>query len=374
MQTLDSIDLDQKTITLRVDLNVPLENGIILNDRRLQAILPTVRYALSKNASIILLSHWGRPQEGTIDPLYSLAPIADYLAQVLQQPVPLIQNWLSGVQLAPGSVVLCENVRFQKGEMQNDPVLSKHIAALSDIFVMDAFAVAHRVQASTVGAIHYAHTAVAGPLFMAEVRALEKVFKNPKSPVVAIMGGAKISDKLAILEHLLNKVAVLIVGGAMANTFLAAMGRDVGASLYEPDHCVTALRVVQAAKDRGVKLMLPMDTVVEHGKIVDIGPVTCQAIDQVVSSAGTILWNGPMGFFEREPFAKGTAFVAQSIAKASGFSVAGGGETLAAIDQSQVGDQFDHLSTGGGAFLAYLSGKPLVAMTVLEDKCMGQKS
>ncbi len=410
MLTLDDCDIDQKTITLRVDLNVPLEEGVILNDRRIQAILPTLRYALSKNAGVILLSHLGRPEAGSVDPRYSLAPVADYLAQALKQPVPLIQDWLvprqisfsechsgayipvfddlpslestplanirknlsdrvlEGVKVAPGSVVLCENVRFEKGELQNDPLLAKRIAALSDIFVMDAFAVAHRAQASTVGAIQYAKTALAGPLLMAEIRALEKVFKQPARPVVAIMGGAKISDKLAILENLLNKVDMLIVGGAMANTFLAAMGSDVGQSLYEPDQRATALALLEKAKDLGVKLMLPEDFVVENQKILDVGPITCTAIDDIVSKAGTIVWNGPMGLFERPPFNRGTESIAQSIAASKAFSVAGGGETLAAIDQAHVGDQFDHLSTGGAAFLAYLSGEPLAALTALENK------
>lgn len=369
MRTLDDCDIHQKIMTLRVDLNVPLEDGVILNDRRIQAILPTLRYALSKNAGIILLSHLGRPEAGSADARYSLAPVADYLAQALQQPVPLIQDWLEGVQVAPGSIVLCENVRFQKGEMQNDPLLAKRIAALSERFVMDAFAVSHRTEASTVGAIHYAPVAVAGPLLMAELQALEKVFKKPVKPVVAIMGGAKISDKLAILENLFNKVDVLIVGGAMANTFLAAMGSDVGQSLYEPDQCTTALALLKKAKDCGVNLMLPEDFVIENEKILDIGPATCQAIDRVISSAGTILWNGPMGLFERAAFAKGTEFVARAVAGAPGFSVAGGGETLAAIDRyQQLGDHFDHLSTGGGAFLAYLSGEPLAAVMALEAK------
>ena len=373
MRTLDDCDIDQKTITLRVDLNVPLENGVILNDRRIQAILPTLRYALSKNAGVILLSHLGRPEAGSADPRYSLAPVADYLAQALQQPVPLIQNWVSGVKVAPGSVVLCENVRFEKGEMQNDSLLAKRIAALSDIFVMDAFAVAHRAQASTVGAIHYAKTAVAGPLLMAELQALDKVFKYPARPVVAIMGGAKISDKLAILQNLINKVNILIIGGAMANTFLAALGRDVGQSLYEPNQCATALSLLQKAKDCGVNLLLPEDVVTEDGKILDIGQATCQAIKRVIGKAGTIIWNGPMGLFERPPFNRGTESIAQSIASSPSFSVAGGGETLAAIDQAHVGDQFDHLSTGGAAFLAYLSFEPLAAVMALEAKCIGEQ-
>ena len=368
MRTLDDCDIHQKTITLRVDLNVPIESGTILNDRRIQAILPTLHDALSKKAGIILLSHLGRPEAGLADARYSLAPVVDYLVQALQQPVPLIQDWLEGVQVVPGSVILCENVRFEKGEMQNDPILAKRIAALSEFFVMDAFAVSHRAQASTVGAIHYAKKAVAGPLLMSELQALDKVFKYPERPVVAIMGGAKISDKLAILENLLNKVDVLIVGGAMANTFLAAMGSDVGQSLYEPDQCTTALAILKKAKNCGVKLVLPEDTVTENGKILDIGQATCQTIDNIVSKAGTIVWNGPMGLFERAAFAKGTEFVARTIAAAPGFSVAGGGETLAAIDQADLGDHFDHLSTGGGAFLAYLSGEPLAAVVALEEK------
>ncbi len=372
MRSLDDHDIHQQTITMRVDLNVPLENGTILNDRRIQAILPTLRYALSKNAGIILLSHLGRPEAGSADPRYSLAPVADYLAQALQQPVPLIQDWLGGVQVAPGAVVLCENVRFEKGEMQNDPDLARRIAALSDIFVMDAFAVAHRAQASTVGAIHDAPVALAGPLLMGELQALDKVFNYPARPVVAIMGGAKISDKLAILKNLINKVNVLMVGGAMANTFLAAMGSDVGQSLYEPDQCATALALLQKAKDCGVNLLLPEDVVIESGKILDIGLQTRRAIKRVIGKAGTIIWNGPMGLFECPPFRRGTESVAQSIAASKAFSVAGGGETLAAIDQASLSDQFDHLSTGGGAFLAYLSGEPLAAVVALEAKCMGE--
>jgi phosphoglycerate kinase len=376
MRSLDDYTIHQKTITLRVDLNVPLENGTILNDRRIQAILPTLRYALSKKAGIILLSHLGRPDAGSAisaDRRYSLAPIAAYLSRCLQQSVPLVQDWVSGVQVGPGSVVLCENVRFQKGEMQNDPYLAKRIAALSDIFVMDAFAVAHRAQASTVGAIHDAPVALAGPLLMGELQALDKVFKYPARPVVAIMGGAKISEKLAILQNLINKVNILIIGGAMANTFLAALGRDVGQSLYEPDQCASALVLLEKAKDCGVNLLLPEDVVTEDGKILDIGLRTCKAIKRVIGKAGTIIWNGPMGLFERPPFKRGTLSVAQSIAAAKGFSVAGGGETLAAIDQADLGHRFDHLSTGGGAFLAYLSGKPLAAVVALEDKCIGKK-
>ncbi|MBP6103614.1 MAG: pyruvate kinase [Gammaproteobacteria bacterium] len=375
MRTLDDCDIHQKIMTLRVDLNVPLEDGVILNDRRIQAILPTLRYALAKKAGIILLSHLGRPEAGSTgvaDPRYSLAPIADYLAQALQQPVPLIQDWVSGVQVIPGSVVLCENVRFEKGDMQNDALLAKRIAALSDIFVMDAFAVAHRAQASTVGAIHYAPIAVAGPLLMAELQALDKVFKYPARPVIAIMGGAKISEKLAILKNLINKVDILIIGGAMANTFLAALGRDVGQSLYEPNQCATALSLLQKAKDCGVNLLLPEDVVIESGKILDVGLRTRQAIKRVIGKAGTIIWNGPMGLFEQAPFNGGTESVAQSIAASKAFSVAGGGETLAAIDQAHVGDCFDHLSTGGGAFLAYLSCEPLAAVVALEDACRGR--
>lgn len=387
MIRLDELDLYQKRVLIRVDLNVPMQQGKIINDARLKAILPTLRIALKANARIILLSHLGRPKEGVYDESLSLKPIAEALSALIQQPVHFVKDWLNGVEVDPGEIVLCENVRFNTGEKANDTTLAKKMAALCDIFVMDAFATAHRAEASTVGVAQYAPIAAAGPLLMTELSALQKALQDPKRPLVAIIGGSKVSDKSLLLARLLEKVDVLIIGGGLANTFIAAQGHSVGASLQEPNFIVQANELLTHAKKQNIRLLVPVDAIVAKTissnaetrvsdltdiaadeKILDVGPKTSEQIAHILQQAGTIVWNGPLGVFEMAPFEMGTKYLAEAIANVPVFSLAGGGETLAAIDKYGDSQKISYISTGGGAFLEYLEGKVLPAVAILEAR------
>lgn len=387
MIRLDELDLYQKRVLIRVDLNVPMQQGKIINDARLKAILPTLRIALKANARIILLSHLGRPKEGVYDESLSLKPIAEALSALIQQPVHFVKDWLNGVEVDPGEIVLCENVRFNTGEKANDTTLAKKMAALCDIFVMDAFATAHRAEASTVGVAQYAPIAAAGPLLMTELSALQKALQDPKRPLVAIIGGSKVSDKSLLLARLLEKVDVLIIGGGLANTFIAAQGHSVGASLQEPNFIVQANELLTHAKKQNIRLLVPVDAIVAKTissnaetrvsdltdiaadeKILDVGPKTSEQIAHILQQAGTIVWNGPLGVFEMAPFEMGTKYLAEAIANAPVFSLAGGGETIAAIDKYGDSQKISYISTGGGAFLEYLEGKVLPAVAILEAR------
>ncbi len=389
MTTLNMIDLDlrNKKVVIRVDFNVPLQNGSITSDARIKAELPTIELALQQGAAVILLSHLGRPVEGKFTAEDSLAPVAERLSTLLKRPVPLIQNWIDGIEVAPGDLVLCENVRFLLGETQNDSTLAKKMAQLGDIFVMDAFATAHRAQASTYGIAEYAPIACAGPLLQAELSALGKALALPAHPLVALVGGSKVSSKLSILEALSEKVDQLIVGGGIANTFLAAAGFNVGASLHEPDLIPVARALLAKLKQEGKACPLPIDVVVatefsatatatiknvsdvaDHDMILDIGPQSAAQLADILMQAKTIIWNGPVGVFEFKAFSQGTATIAHAIANSTAFSLAGGGDTIAAIETFDVTDQISYISTAGGAFLEFLEGKTLPAVAILEKK------
>lgn len=384
MLNMIDLNLEGKRVLIRVDLNVPMQNGVILDDARIQAILPTLDLALKARAKVILLSHLGRPKEGEFSSALSLAPIAVYLSKYLKRSVRFLPNWLEGVKLGPGEIVLCENVRFNIGEEANDETLSKKMAALCDVFVMDAFATVHRAHASTVGIAKYAPVACAGPLLTTELAMLSTILTNPKRPLVAVVGGAKVSDKLKLLKNLLMHVNTLIVGGGIANTFLAALGFPVGGSLYEPSFLETAKELLAFSKTKGVDLLVPLDVVVapelelaDQKKIVnvsevggldrifDVGPKSIEAYATILKSAGTILWNGPLGVFEREVFGIGTKALAEAIAGSEAFSVAGGGETVAAAEKYGIKNKISYLSTGGGAFLEALEGKDLPGVVAL---------
>lgn len=388
--TLKDIDLKGKRVVIREDFNVPLEEGRITSDARIRAALPTIRYALEQNAAVILLSHLGRPEEGKVIAEFSLAPVAKCLQQQLGRPVRFIPQWLQGFTISPGEVVLCENVRFQPGEKKNDPTLAKKIAALGDVFVMDAFASAHRSEASTVGATQFAAQACAGLLFITELNALTQALQNPARPLLAIVGGSKISSKLHVLSSLLHNVDALILGGGIANTFLAAQGYELGSSLLENDLIPEAKRLIALAKQRGVTMLLPTDvvtatTISPHAstalkklteiaaddRVLDIGPESIKRYVQAIASAATILWNGPVGVFEVAPFADGTRAVSLAIANSQAFSIAGGGDTLAAIEKYAIGDKISYISTGGGAFLEFIEGNDLPALHVLRERTRG---
>ena len=389
---MTELDLAGKRVLIREDLNVPLEGGSVASDARIRAALPTIRQALEKNAAVILLSHLGRPTEGETDAVFSLAPVAERLTQLLGHKVPLVRNWLDGVDVEAGNLVLCENVRFNAGEKSNDEMLSRKIAALCDIFVMDAFGTAHRTHASTHGVARFAAVACAGPLLVSELMALTRALDDPKRPLVAIVGGAKVSTKLEVLTTLVEKVDRLIVGGGIANTFIAAAGHQVGNSLYEPDLVDTARHLLERASERGAEIPLPPDVVVatefaataeadlravedigEAEMIMDIGPDASEANAVVMADAGTIVWNGPLGVFEFDQFSQGTRTLVNAIAESSAFSLAGGGDTLAAIDRYGVRDRISYISTGGGAFLEFLEGKNLPAVTVLEQRAANRQ-
>ena len=380
------IDLSGKRVLIREDLNVPVAGGKVTSAARIRAALPTIKAALDAGAAVMVMSHLGRPTEGSPEDKFSLQPVADYLATALERDVPLLQDWIDGVDVEPGQIVLLENVRFLVGEKACNDDLSKKMAALCDVFVMDAFGTAHRAQASTYGVARFAKVACAGPLLSAELEALGKALDNPARPFVAIVGGSKVSTKLTVLDALSDIVDTLIVGGGIANTFIAAAGHGVGESLYEADMLDTARALVTNNKDRA-DIPVPTDVVVadEFSEsaaatikivdvvsadelILDIGPETSERFAAILAGAGTIIWNGPVGVFEFDQFGAGTKAVAEAIANSSAFSVAGGGDTLAAIDKYGVADRISYISTGGGAFLEFVEGKTLPAVEILEAR------
>lgn len=389
LNVLKMVDLDlaDQRVLIRVDLNVPVTDGRVTSDARLRASLPTIEQALKAGARVMLMSHLGRPEEGRFDAKYSLQPIADGLSELLGREVRLVKDWLDGVDVPGGELVLCENVRFNPGEEDDDAGLARKMAALCDVFVMDAFGTAHRAQASTHGVARFAPKACAGPLLVAELEALAAALEKPARPLIAIVGGAKVSTKLTVLESLLEKVDQLIVGGGMLNTFIAAAGYEIGNSLHEPDLVETAKRLSVAASARDVAIPLPVDVVCgkEFSKtttatvrqvdslepddmIFDIGPETASQFVAMLRGAGTVVWNGPLGVFEFPQFADGTRRVAEAIAASDAYSIAGGGDTLAAIDQFGVAERISYISTGGGAFLEFLEGRTLPAVAMLQER------
>ena len=377
-----------KKVFIRADLNVPQdESGAITEDTRIRASVPAIQMALDNGAAVMVTSHLGRPTEGELKPADSLAPVAQRLGELLGRKVPLVQNWVDGVNVQPGQVVLLENCRVNKGEKKNDESLSRKMAALCDIYVNDAFGTAHRAEATTYGIAQFAPIASAGPLLAAEIDALNQALASPKRPLVAIVGGSKVSTKLTILQSLADKVDQLIVGGGIANTFIAAQGLPVGKSLYEADLVDTAKKIMADAKARGAEIPVPTDVVVakqflpdaeatikvvadvaDDDLILDIGPQTASRYALMIGDAGTVVWNGPVGVFEFEAFARGTEAVAHAIAESKAFSIAGGGDTLAAVDKYGIEDQVSYISTGGGAFLEFLEGKTLPAVAALEAR------
>jgi phosphoglycerate kinase len=383
-------DLRNKRVLIREDLNVPVQNGVVTSDARIRAALATIRYALDQHARVFVMSHLGRPKEGEGDPALTLAPVAARLSELLGKPVPLRKQWIDGVDCAPGSAVLCENVRFLRGEKQDDEQLARRMAALCEVFVMDAFGTAHRAEASTHGVARYAPVACAGPLLMGELEALERALEKPARPLVAVVGGSKVSTKLMVLESLLEKVDQLIVGGGIANTFLAATGIDVGRSLCETEMLDVARRLMDKARARDAAILLPTDAVVgrefaatahadvrpvkevrRDEMILDIGPDSADRCGALLQAAGTTIWNGPVGVFEFDQFGEGTRTIARAIARSKAFSLAGGGDTLAAIEKYGVEDGISYISTGGGAFLEFVEGKTLPAVAVLEERARG---
>jgi len=384
---MTDLDLSGKKVLIRMDLNVPLKDGKVADDTRIRASMPTIEHAVKAGAKVMLMSHLGRPEEGVYDEQYSLVPVAAHLSKLLGHQVDLVKDWLNGIKIADGKVVLCENVRFNKGEKKNDESLSRKMAALCDIYVMDAFGTAHRAQASTHGVAKYAPVACAGPLLAGELEALGRALGNPARPMVAIVGGSKVSTKLTVLESLSKVVDQLIVGGGIANTFIAAAGYQVGKSLYEPDLVAEAKRLSNAARSRGGDIPVPKDVVCgkefsEHAQatlkgvgeiadddlVFDIGPQTSDMFDKILKKAGTIVWNGPVGVFEFDQFGEGTRRLAMAIAESPAFSIAGGGDTLAAVSKYSIADKVSYISTGGGAFLEFLEGKKLPAVAILEER------
>jgi phosphoglycerate kinase len=382
---MSDLDLAGKRLLIRQDLNVPTDNGTITSDARLKAALPTLKLALERGAGVLLISHLGRPKAGHFDPEHSLTPVAAWLTKALGQSVPLVSNWIEGVNVAPGQIVLGENTRFLKGEKENDEALSKKMAALCDVYVMDAFGTAHRAEASTHGVARFAPIACAGPLLAAELDALGRALEKPRKPLVVIVGGSKVSTKLDLLTRLADVADQLIIGGGIANTFLAAAGCKVGKSLHEPEMLDTARQILEKIRAHGGDIPLPPDVVcasefspeahaeirpsneVEDDEmILDIGPKARKQVATLLKKAGTIVWNGPVGVFEYDSFAGGTKALAEAIAASEAFSLAGGGDTLAAIDKFGVADRLGYVSTGGGAFLEFLEGKKLPAVEVLE--------
>jgi phosphoglycerate kinase len=384
---MSDLDLRGKRVLIREDLNVPIENGRITSTQRLDAALPTLKAARDAGARLMVLSHLGRPKEGQFDAESSLAPVAKWLSDKLGQPVRLVADYLDGVDVAEGEVVVLENCRMNVGEGKDDDALAKKYAALCDIFVMDAFGTAHRAQASTHGVIKFAPIAAAGPLLSAELDALGKALEHPARPLLAIVAGSKVSTKLTLLENLIGKVDQLIVGGGIANTFIAAMGHSVGNSLYEPDLIGAAKKVIADAKRRNADVPLPVDVVVapefsahapatvkpvdavkEGELILDIGPETARRYAEMIAKAGTVVWNGPVGVFEFDAFGHGTETLARAVAASPAFSIAGGGDTLAAVDKYGIEKDVSYISTGGGAFLEFLEGKELPAVAALRAR------
>ena len=384
------LDLAGKRVLIREDLNVPIHDGKVTSDARIRAALPTIRSALERGARLLVMSHLGRPKEGEFDPALSLEPVAARLSELLGRKVPLVRDWLDGVEVAPGEAVLLENVRFNKGEKKDAEDLARRMAALCDVYVMDAFGTAHRAEASTHGVVRYAPVACAGPLLVNELVALETALDQPARPMVAIVAGSKVSTKLTVLEALLGRVDQLIVGGGIANTFLAAAGLPVGKSLHEPDMVDIARRLIGQSRERGVEIPIPTDVVVAKefaataeadvkdaaavaadDMILDIGPDTAERFAGIVERAGTVIWNGPLGVFEFDQFGEGTRTLASAIARSGAFSLAGGGDTLAAIEKYGVEEGISYISTGGGAFLEFVEGKTLPAVAALRQRAAG---
>jgi phosphoglycerate kinase len=384
---MSTLDLANKRVLIREDLNVPIRDGAVSSDARIRAALPTIRAALAAKARVLVMSHLGRPEEGAYAEEFSLAPVAKRMTQLLGVPVQLKKDWLGGVEVAPGEVVLLENVRFHKGEKQDSDELSQRMAQLCDVYVMDAFGTAHRAEASTHGVAKFAPIACAGPLLVNELSALETALEKPARPLLAIVAGSKVSTKLTVLESLLGKVDQLIVGGGITNTFLAALGFKVGKSLYEPAMLDICKRLLEQSAKRGIDIPMPTDVVVAkefsakaeadvknvdavsaEEMILDIGPDSAEALSRLIASAGTILWNGPVGVFEFDQFGEGTRAVAMAIARSKAFSLAGGGDTLAAIEKYGIEDSISYISTGGGAFLEFVEGKKLPAVDILEQR------
>ncbi len=384
---MTDLDLRGKRVLIRQDLNVPVENGQVTSDQRIQASLPTLRQALDAGAAVMVMSHLGRPKEGAWSEEDSLAPVAARVSELLGREVPLVRDYLDGVEVAPGSIALLENCRMNVGEGKDDEALSKQYAALCDVFVMDAFGTAHRAQASTHGVIKFAKQAAGGPLLMAELDALAKALEKPAHPLLAIVAGSKVSTKLELLSSLVGKVDQLIVGGGIANTFIAAQGHAVGKSLYEPDLIDTAKKIMADAKARGADIPVPSDVVVAKefkadspasivpvdqvgadDMILDIGPETATRYARMIADARTVVWNGPVGVFEFDAFGRGTETLAHAIAESDAFSIAGGGDTLAAIDKYGIAGEVGYISTGGGAFLEFLEGKTLPAVAALQQR------
>jgi phosphoglycerate kinase len=385
IRKMQELDLQGKRVLIRQDLNVPVKDGVVTSDARIRASLPTIKLALQKGASLMLMSHLGRPTEGEYDPAFSLQPVVDYLNNALDGGVVLATGYLNGLDTSSAKVTVLENVRFNPGEKKNDETLAKQYAALCDVFVMDAFGTAHRAQASTHGVAKFATEACAGPLLSGELEALGKALNNPARPLVAIVGGSKVSTKLTVLESLASKVDQLIVGGGIANTFIAAQGHNVGKSLFEESLIPEAKRLMQAAKDNNGEIPVPTDVVTgtafsesssatlknvsavdDADMIFDIGPETAKTLAAIIKQAGTIVWNGPVGVFEFDQFGEGTKALAMAIADSDAFSIAGGGDTLAAVEKYGIEDKVSYISTGGGAFLEFLEGKTLPAVAILD--------
>jgi len=385
---MTDLDLKGKRVLIREDLNVPIVDGEVGDDTRIRASLPTMKHAMDAGAKVMVMAHLGRPTEGEYEDKFSLAPVARHLSKLLGKEVRLIKDYLDNPpEVAEGELVLLENIRFNKGEKKNDETLSKQYAALCDVYVMDAFGTAHRAQASTHGVGMFAPVACAGPLLAAELDALGKALDNPARPMVAIVGGSKVSTKLTVLESLSKVVDQLVVGGGIANTFIAAAGHNVGKSLYEPDLIDTCKRLTEDAQSRGGDIPVPTDVVVgkefspdaeatlkkvedvaDDDMIFDIGPESAQALADILKKAGTIVWNGPVGVFEFDQFGEGTKAIALAIAESPAFSIAGGGDTLAAVAKYDIADKVSYISTGGGAFLEFLEGKKLPAVAMLEER------
>jgi len=387
---MTDLDLKGKRVLIREDLNVPVKNGTVTSDARIRASLPTIRAARDAGARVLLMSHLGRPDEGVYNEEFSLAPVAARISELLGVKVRFEKDWLGGVSAEPGEIVLLENVRFNKGEKKNKDELAQQMAGLCDVYVMDAFATAHRAEASTHGVGRFAPVACAGPLLTGELEALEKALGSPKRPLIAIVGGSKVSTKLTVLENLLGKVDKLIVGGGIANTFLAAAGFPIGKSLHEPEMIDIATGLLERAKAGGAEIPLPTDVVVAkefaasaeadvkpvgnvtaEEMILDIGPDTAEWFAGALKDAGTIVWNGPVGVFEFDQFGEGTRVIAQAVARSPAFSIAGGGDTIAAIEKYGVGEDISYISTAGGAFLEFLEGKKLPAVEMLEQRATG---
>ena len=383
---ITDLDLSGKRVLVREDYNVPIKDGQVEDDTRIRATLPTLEQILESGAKIIILSHLGRPKEGEYDEKFSLAPVAKCLSKLLSKDVPLIKNWIDGIDMDKHDIVLCENVRFEKGEKANDDDLARKMAALCQVYVNDAFATAHRAQASTHGVAKYVPVACAGPLLISELKALSTVLREPAKPLLAIVGGSKVSTKLTILESLSEKVDQLIVGGGIANTFLKAAGHNIGNSLHEPDLIDEANKIMSLMKKRGSNVPLPADVVCakkfdetaeatikninaveDDDLIMDVGPETAAQFAELITKAGTIVWNGPLGVFEFNQFSNGTRTLADAIAKSNAYSIAGGGDTLSAIAKFDVAEHISYISTGGGAFLEFLEGKKLPAVQILEE-------